>query len=206
MDVRAALLESAITVFAESGSRGATTRRIALAAGVNEVTLFRHFKHKEELIQAAVVLFVSRMKRPALPAEPVAPREELLEWSRAHYRELYRNRAFIRKVMSEHEEHPGHCSVGMKASTTIAAELTTYLVALKRAGLASGDWDERAACSLLMGALFSDAMGRDTTPERYPYSRRNAVAWYVELLIRAVGADAQPRRSKSVKKRGLTTS
>jgi len=203
VDVRTSLLDAAIAVFAESGSRGATTRRIAQVAGVNEVTLFRHFKHKEELIHAALQLFVSRMERHALPADPVDPQNELLDWSRAHYRELHRNRAFIRKVMSEHEEHPGHCSVGMKTSAAIAGELTGYFAALKRAGLASGDWDERAACSLLMGALFSDAMGRDTMPERYPYSRRDAVEWYVELLIRAIGAHPRPRR---VRKRGPTAS
>ena len=46
MDVREALLKSATKVFAEVGSRGATTRRIAQEAGVNEVTLFRHFQSK----------------------------------------------------------------------------------------------------------------------------------------------------------------
>ena len=120
MDVRNALLEAAITVFAESGSRGATTRRIAEQAGVNEVTLFRHFRSKDELIQAALVRFVTRIEHRPLPEVPTAPRAELLEWCRAHYRELLKHRSFIRKVMSEHEEHPGHCSLGLKASTSIA--------------------------------------------------------------------------------------
>lgn len=203
MDVRTSLLQAAITVFAASGSRGATTRRIAEAAGVNEVTIFRHFKSKHELIEAALEFFVSRLEHRPLPAAPVDPRAELLDWSHAHHRELHRHRAFIRKVMSEHEEHPGHCSMGLKASTAITIELTTYFASLRRAGLASGDWDERAAASMLMGALFSDAMGRDTMPERYPYSRQDAVEWYVDLLVRAIGAHAPaPRR----RKRGPTAS
>lgn len=66
MDVRESLLEAAIKVFAESGMRGATTRRIASAANVNEVTLFRHFKSKDELIHAALEYFVSRIEiRPS---------------------------------------------------------------------------------------------------------------------------------------------
>ena len=39
MDVREALLEAATKVFAEFGLRGATTRRIAQAAGVNKSRL-----------------------------------------------------------------------------------------------------------------------------------------------------------------------
>lgn len=199
MDVRHALLEAAITTFAESGVRGATTRRIAQTAGVNEVTLFRHFKNKEDLIHAGLEHFVGRLERRTLPTDPVDPKAELLDWCRAHYRQLCRHRSFIRKVMSEFEEHPGHCTVGLKASAGIAAELTAYFARLRRRGMTTGTWDERAATNMLMGALFSDAMGRDTTPERYPYTMRDAVESYVDLLIRAIGAHAvaaarRPRR------------
>ena len=44
---------------------------------------------------------------------------------------------------------------------------------------------------MLMGAIFADAMGRDTMPERYPYSMRDAIDQYVTLLLRAIGA-AEP--------------
>jgi hypothetical protein len=40
---------------------------------------------------------------------------------------------------------------------------------------------------MLMGALFTDAIGRDTTPERYPYSMRQATDKYVALLLDALG-------------------
>ncbi len=66
MDVREALLRAAIKVFAETGTRGATTRRIAQEADVNEVTLFRHFKSKDDLLRAAVQFFASQaMSAPA---------------------------------------------------------------------------------------------------------------------------------------------
>jgi hypothetical protein len=69
----------------------------------------------------------------------------------------------------------------MQASIRIANDLTEYLRRLKRKGLAPGDWDERAAAAMLMGALFTDALGRDTMPERYPYSMRDAIEKYVQL-------------------------
>jgi AcrR family transcriptional regulator len=190
MDVREAILKAAIETFAAAGARGATTRRIANAAGVNEVTLFRHFRTKDELLQAALARFAQRATASiALPADPVDPETELLAWCRVHHRELYRLRALIRKLMAEREEHPEHCAQGMQVSVEIARGLVGYLAEIKRRGLARGDWDERAAAAMLMGAIFTDAMGRDTMPERYPYSMRAAVEKYVHLFLNAIGVE-----------------
>ena len=49
------LLDAAVRVYSDAGFRGATTRRIAEEAGVNEVTLFRLFGSKAALIEAAVL-------------------------------------------------------------------------------------------------------------------------------------------------------
>ena len=47
------ILEATISVLARDGYAGATTRKIADEAGVNEVTLFRKFKNKENLVSEA---------------------------------------------------------------------------------------------------------------------------------------------------------
>ena len=47
---RARLIKAATEVFANAGLTKATTREIARVAGVNEVTLFRHFQCKEQLL------------------------------------------------------------------------------------------------------------------------------------------------------------
>ena len=51
---RERILRAAAEAFAERGYAGATTRAIAAAAGVNEVTLFRHFGSKLNLLMAVV--------------------------------------------------------------------------------------------------------------------------------------------------------
>lgn len=51
---RERLLDAAADTFAKDGIRGATTREIARKARVNEVTLFRHFKSKEQLLRAVL--------------------------------------------------------------------------------------------------------------------------------------------------------
>src|ERR1700746_3008185 len=48
------ILAAAEVVFSRDGFHGATTREIAREAGVNEVTIFRHFHTREELLRATL--------------------------------------------------------------------------------------------------------------------------------------------------------
>jgi AcrR family transcriptional regulator len=187
VDTREAILRAAIKLFSEHGSRGTTTRRIAQDAGVNEVTLFRHFQSKEDLMREALHWFAEQSTMKTLPADPIDPAAELADWSRDHYKQLYKIRALIRTTMGEFEEHPQQCERTMRVSVRIANELTAYLAALQRQGLASKTWDPRAAAAMLMGTIFADAMGRDTMPERYPYAMRDAVDKYLQLFLPAIG-------------------
>ena len=53
-DHRHRILNAAARVYALHGWRGATTRRIADEAGVNEVTIFRQFGSKDALLDIAM--------------------------------------------------------------------------------------------------------------------------------------------------------
>lgn len=48
------ILEAAMVIFAENGYNGATTKKIAEEAGVNEITIFRKFKSKENLLKIVI--------------------------------------------------------------------------------------------------------------------------------------------------------
>jgi TetR/AcrR family transcriptional regulator len=50
------LLEVALTVFSRRGFKGATTKEIAVAAGVAEAVIFQHFPSKEALYSAVLEL------------------------------------------------------------------------------------------------------------------------------------------------------
>lgn len=51
-DRRRQLIETAIRLFSQRGFTGTTTKEIALAAGVTEAIIFRHFKSKDDLYAA----------------------------------------------------------------------------------------------------------------------------------------------------------
>ena len=187
-DVREQLLQAALRVYAVAGVRGATTRRIAHEAGVNEVTLFRHFGSKDTLLQEALAWETRHASEGVgLPAEPRDPEHELLEFCRRQYSGLLASRSLIRTSMAEFSEHPDATRLVCQAPVRLAEQLQQYLVRLRAAGFAGGDWQPRAAAAMLMGTLFSDAMGRDCMPERYP-PEREAIRQYVALFLRAIGA------------------
>lgn len=48
------IIKAAVELVNEKGYKGATTRSIADRAGVNEVTLFRHFGSKKGIVEAAI--------------------------------------------------------------------------------------------------------------------------------------------------------
>jgi len=188
MEVRNRIIDAAARVFQEHGSRGATTRLIAQEAGVNEVTLFRHFGTKERLLQEALAAASERREGEApLPAEPADPLAELEAWCRAGMRHLNAVRSLIRTSMGEFEEHPQVSSCVATIPLRVAEELRSYLLRLRERGWIERDADSDAAASMLMGAMFSDATSRDVMPDRWGYPLEEAPARYVALLARAIG-------------------
>jgi len=145
MDAREQLLEAALKVFAEHGTRGATTRRIAHAAGVNEVTLFRIFGSKEGLLREALATSPRALDfvDTHLPETPVDPEAELTEFCRHHHQALFQSRSIIRKCMGEFEENPETTRTACQLPVRISEALRVYLERLRAAGQARGSWNPR---------------------------------------------------------------
>lgn len=193
MDVREHLLEAAVKVFADAGFRGATTRRIAQEAGVNEVTLFRQFGSKEGLIVEAVLRAVQRLgDEAALPAVPVDPAAELLDWTRIHFDFVLGNHRLIKAAMADAQSHPDMACIGDRIGISTKLRLRAYLDALREAGLCNPDVDLAVAANVLSGVVFADAMGREVHGDCYPYPVDEAPARYVAFFLRAIGVRPAP--------------
>src|SRR3989337_1572981 len=52
---RAAIIQAVRRVFAKKGFHGTTTRELAVAAGISEALLFKHFPNKENLFSAMLL-------------------------------------------------------------------------------------------------------------------------------------------------------
>ncbi len=204
MTIREKLLRATARVYAEAGYRGATTRRIAHEAGVNEITLFRHFGSKDALIKEALDQGELPRTTAALPHVPLRPAAELTAWCIAQFEELYAQRSIIRKVMGEIEEHPEIVHSGMSCPRHAGQELLGYLTRLRDGGLSSADIDPRIAARMLMSAVFSEAMSRDIAPAGvHALPVNESMRAYVSLLLRAIAVDSakRPHMSRASKTR-----
>ena len=195
---RTKILDAARRIYSQYGWRGATTRRIAEAAGVNEVTLFRQFGNKEALLGAVMADSAEHNSLPPFPLAPENPEQELTLWAVAHHRRLCEMREMIRQMMGQLAERPEVASCAATGPQGAAAMLREYVVRLRRAGwLNTGvgstpPGDASAAVTMLMGTLFSDAMGRDFMPEMFPTPAEQAVGSYVRLFLRGLAANDAP--------------
>ena len=186
MDNRDKLLLAASRIYAEVGFRGATTRRIADEAGVNEVTLFRLFGSKAQLIAEAISC-QDPMGTVSLPEHPVDPLRELAAWCDGHTVVLREMRAMIRKTMADLEEHPEMAPHLCNGQTPHFNELVCYSTRVVAQFSTAGGGDVVTACSMLFTSIVADAMSRDVVPTIYPQPEHEASTRYVRVFLRALG-------------------
>ena len=188
MSTKDALLEVTARLFAEHGWRGTTTRRIAEGAGVNEVTVFRHFGSKAALLAEAIHRQAVEADHDArLPERPADLRSELIAWATIHHQGIRAKRSLIRTCLAEFEEHPEIAPVAAGPAMESMAGLVRYLEAAREGGLLGRDGSLEAAAVMLMNALFMDAITRDVLPG-CPVSDRDAIGLFVDLILAALGA------------------
>jgi AcrR family transcriptional regulator len=192
MDIRERILDAATHVYAQHGFRGATTRLIAIEAGVNEVTLFRTFGSKAALFEALMAHHVAQSPIPSLPDTPVDPEREMTEWVASVLGHMRENRSLIRTSFGEMEERP-EAAVSMCEGPNCAGMiLTDYVLRLQQMGVAAADGDIQTAVAMLMSSMFGDAISRDVMPSAFPQPEDEAPAKYVRIVMRALGV--QPAR------------
>lgn len=187
MDTRSTILNAAVRVFSQHGFRGSTTRRIADAAEVNEVTIFRYFGSKEALLQEAIRGSDGSAFSSPLPEDPKNPSHELTEWCTAVINNLHSRSSVIRKCMGEMEERPELSDHASEAPMRANTELCAYFQRLRAEGFTKEEFDPTVASAMLIGSLFHDAMGRDMMPDVYPKPAGTAPAKYANMILRALG-------------------
>ena len=203
-EIRHRILAAAAHVYAQYGFRGATTRLIAAHAGVNEVTLFRTFGSKADLLHAMLQAQVTDNSAPTISGDLSDPAAEITVWCAQLLLHLRGHSHIIRKTIAEAEERPEAACAACEGSHSAGTSLAMYIERLREAGLAEPAADSQTAISMFMSAMFGDALYRDVMPEVFPQPEESAPAKYVQTFLRAVGfrAVSLPDRSRQVRVAG----
>lgn len=186
---RIRLLKAATEVFARSGVAGATTKEIARIAGVNEVTLFRHFHTKDELLGAVVA------QATALQVEALAHQDE---WTQnltedlRHYASLYNtmleeHEALIRTFIGEAKRHPEAANrIIAEAVLPLREKLVAYLRKAQQRGDVREDIDLKPAVDLFTGMLLAGMLRRNAISTSLGYSRDRYIETCVDVFVRGI--------------------
>jgi len=197
-EIKQRILAAAARVYSQYGFRGATTRLIASEAGVNEVTLFRTFGSKAELLQEMLQAQVAQHAAPILSDDLSDPQEALTEWCALLIEYVRGHAHLIRKTIAEAEERPDAACAACEGPSAAGASLALYVERLVESGAAARDTDIHTAVSMFMSAIFGDALYREVMPKNFPQPADAAASRYVSTFLRAVGyrAASLPVRSR----------
>ena len=202
-EIRNRILAAAARVYSQYGFRGATTRLIATEAGVNEVTLFRTFGSKADLLEAMLQSRMAANSAPTISGDLSDPSAEITAWCTMLLTHLRGHAHIIRKTIAEAEERPDAACAACEGSNSASESLVLYVERLRNAGFADPEADVATGVSMFMSAMFGDSLYREIIPRAFPQPVDQAPAKYVQTFLRAVGVRASlPVRSRQVKVAG----
>jgi len=199
---RQRLLDAAARIFARDGLSGATTRAIAHEAGVNEVTLFRHFHTKEGLLAAVVGENfgpAAAQSRPPLPTPTDNLRKDLRDLARRYENLLTENLPLVRTMIGEIHHH--HRDQERQVFRGIFRPTKDAVLARIETAMQSGELNAAIPADVLAdlfgGMIFTGVLRRSSagsSPLKLDYTASTYLEAAVDLIVR--GAAATPPSGK----------
>ena len=184
-ETRQRILRSASQVFAEKGYARATTRALAAAAGINEVTLFRHFGNKQNLFAAvideyaasAITKSLERQLTGDYAADLVVMGTELLQT-------LLERGDAVRLMLCEAAHFPEVRKVLAQNPRQLRQALAGYLQSQMRAGSVR-QLHAEAAAQAFWGMFFaySISLGLLAEPVDPEMTHKELAAQFVDVFV-----------------------
>jgi len=194
---RQKLLRAADAAFTELGFQSATTREIARRAGVNEVTLFRHFRTRSDLVRAVIS---ETLKAEVAFMDNHQFEDHDLRAAISHYVKAYvgvveRREAVARIVIGEGHLLPKDIQdTIIGAIVPIKERIADWLRQGQQNGLVRPEVDPMGAVEVLRDALHSAVLRWSTFgPRSCP--RDVYLQTLVEIFVRGIETCAPAKQS-----------
>jgi AcrR family transcriptional regulator len=190
---RERLLDAAAHTFSRDGLRGATTREIARKAGVNEVTLFRHFKSKEQLLRA--VLQRGLKSEAAILDQHSSWKENLRasmeNYAHHYYSHMEKKKGIARAFLAEAQVLP-------KSMQTMIADvirpvrerLVLILTDAQLAGVVRKDVNVECALDAFKNTLYAGMLRQGAYLPRN-YTTETYISTVVDIFVRGIETPAR---------------
>jgi len=186
LDNKSKLMLTAIDLMAEKGYKGVSTKEIAASAGVSEMTLFRNFGSKLNLLEQAVDRYHYSIEMETLFQENIKwdLKADLLTLCRMYHEIMQRNRKLFFIVLGDNEL-AGIREKAEKHPRKLLELLTDYFNEMQRMNkMISTDAETQAITFMWLnyGAFMSQLFGASITKVTLP----NFMDSSIELFVRAL--------------------
>lgn len=193
---RERLLSAAARVFARDGLEGATTRAIAQEAGVNEVTLFRHFKSKDRLLAAVVGNNFGpsgATQAVEIPQPTGNLRRDLLEMARCYDRLFTENLPLLRTMIGEIQRYREHERQVLRSIFAPVREaLEALLQRARETHQLQVETDVEILSDMFTGMIFMGVLKRNTPQLQRSYAHAAYLQAVADIMLRGVSNDEAP--------------
>lgn len=194
-DTHQKIVEAAGRVFARHGLAGSTTRAIAEEAGVNEVTLFRHFQTKDRLLAAVVGQHFGATGTAASDSAPPVTddlRGDLREHGRRYARLLAQNLPLVRTMLGEihHRHRDQETQVFRGIFAPVKAAIRARIETAQEAGRLRRDVRADILADMFGGMIFTDVLRRDAPDIKLEYPTAAYLETAVDLVLRGAAPEA----------------
>ncbi|CAM5781422.1 TetR/AcrR family transcriptional regulator [Brevibacillus borstelensis] len=131
------ILLAAIDLMAEKGYKGVSTKEISAAAGLSEMTLFRHFGSKQKVLETAVDRFYYTVEMKRIFNEELVwdLQADLFLVSKTYHQIMNRNRKIVMIALKDGDYLPGFREKANKHPQQLKELLTDYFAAMQKRGL-----------------------------------------------------------------------
>lgn len=188
-DTRERILQAASRVFAEKGYARATTRSLASAAGVNEVTLFRHFGSKRNLFATIIDEYAAPALTTAMDKQISGDyRQDLMMMGQRVLALLLQRRDAMRLMLCEADHFPEVREALAQNPRHLRQSLARYLEQQIRRGRVR-PLNAEAAAQAFWGMFFAYSISVSILDEPLSteLSRENLVSEFVDLFVQGTG-------------------
>jgi AcrR family transcriptional regulator len=185
---RERLLDAAAETFARDGIRGATTREIARKAEVNEVTLFRHFKSKEQLLRAVLqrglASEVAMMDQHSSWKENL--RESMEKYARHYYSHVEKKEGIARAFLAEAQILPKSMQAMIaEVIRPVRERLVLILTDAQRAGVVRQEVNVECALDAFKNTLYAGMLRQGVYLPRN-YTMDAYISTVVDIFVRGI--------------------
>ncbi len=185
-DRREQIITIALEVFSEKGYRGAVTREIARAAGINEVTLFRYFHRKELLFRSVIerYSFLPKFKELVPKLDTMSYRKALKAIAEKFLDVLEERKAMVKIMHSEAHLYPQEARIIYRELIDkIFKQFNIFLEKRIQAGEVR-EIDSYLSARCFFGMFFSHFIKNEIYFKDGKKSRDKVIETYTDIFVR----------------------